>query len=55
MNTSPNILVICTDQHRYDAVSTDGSGPVITPNLAAIAREGANLRSLLLEQHHMQL
>lgn len=42
MNTSPNILVICTDQHRYDAVSTDGAGPAITPNLAALARDGAS-------------
>lgn len=40
MNNTPNILLICTDQHRYDALSTHSGSPAITPNLEQLARQG---------------
>jgi hypothetical protein len=36
----PNILLICTDQHRHDFVGYLPHAPVRTPNLAALARRG---------------
>ncbi|MHA6616546.1 sulfatase family protein [Pseudonocardia sp. DLS-67] len=37
----PNILVICTDQHRYDAISTHPGSAAITPHLQELADSGA--------------
>jgi arylsulfatase A-like enzyme len=37
----PNILVICTDQHRFDAISTHLGSPALTPHLNALAVTGA--------------
>ena len=36
----PNVLLIHTDQHRYDAVGANGSDVVQTPNLDRLAAEG---------------
>ncbi len=36
----PNILVIMTDQHRWDYMSCLGSSPVPTPNIDRIAEKG---------------
>jgi arylsulfatase A-like enzyme len=38
----PNILLIFSDQHRYDAVGANGHPLVQTPNLDRLAREGVN-------------
>lgn len=40
MATRPNVLVICTDQHRFDAISTHPGSAAITPHLEALAAEG---------------
>ena len=40
MNTSPNILFITDDQHRWDWLEMTGRYPVRTPNLASLASEG---------------
>lgn len=36
----PNILLICTDQQRYDAIGTHPGSPTITPNLERLAERG---------------
>ena len=36
----PNILVICTDQQRYDAAGCYGNPHIQTPTIDALAREG---------------
>lgn len=41
MSSRPNVLIICTDQHRFDAISTHPGSAAITPNLAALAAGGA--------------
>lgn len=40
----PNILIITTDQQRWDALGANGNGDIITPNLDQLAREGVNFR-----------
>ncbi len=40
MASRPNVLLICTDQHRFDAISAHPGSPAITPNLAALADDG---------------
>jgi len=37
----PNILWICTDQQRYDSLGCTGNPHAVTPNLDALAAEGA--------------
>ena len=40
--TTPNILIIMTDQQRWDALQYSGANDIIkTPNLDKLAREGA--------------
>ncbi len=41
MKKLPNILIINTDQHRYDCTGKSGMYPVKTPNIDRIADEGA--------------
>jgi arylsulfatase A-like enzyme len=36
----PNILMIVTDQHRYDSIGYAKSSPVLTPNIDRLASEG---------------
>lgn len=38
----PNILIIYTDQQRWDAVGVNGNSEIITPNLDRLARQGTN-------------
>lgn len=38
--TTPNILLICTDQQRFDAVRAYGNDQIETPNLDRLADEG---------------
>ena len=45
----PNILVICTDQQRYDAVGCYGNSQIRTPTIDALAHEG-----VLFEQCYVQ-
>lgn len=39
----PNIVVICTDQQRYDSLGCNGNEVAHTPNLDALAASGARL------------
>ncbi len=39
---SPNLLIITTDQQRYDALGINGNEHIHTPNLDAIAKSGVN-------------
>ncbi|MGH2534579.1 MAG: sulfatase-like hydrolase/transferase [Thermomicrobiales bacterium] len=48
-NTRPNILLICTDQQRYDALGCYGNPHVQTPAIDALAGEG-----VLFEQCYVQ-
>ena len=47
--TQPNILFICTDQQRYDALGCYGNPYVQTPTLDGLARDG-----VLFEQTYVQ-
>jgi arylsulfatase A-like enzyme len=38
----PNILIICTDQQRWDALGVNGNRDIQTPNLDWLAAEGVN-------------
>ncbi|MDP9367689.1 MAG: sulfatase-like hydrolase/transferase, partial [Chloroflexota bacterium] len=38
--TRPNILFICTDQQRYDAVGCYGNQHIITPAIDELAAGG---------------
>ena len=38
--TRPNILLICTDQHRFDVLGCYGNSHVKTPNIDRLAAEG---------------
>ena len=38
----PNILLIVTDQQRWDALGANGNGDILTPNLDRLAAEGIN-------------
>jgi arylsulfatase A-like enzyme len=40
----PNIIVIMTDDHAYQAISAYGSGLIATPNIDKIAQQGALMR-----------
>ncbi|MHB1357794.1 MAG: sulfatase-like hydrolase/transferase, partial [Anaerolineae bacterium] len=41
----PNILLIHSDQHRYDCLGVNGHPNVQTPHLDRLAREGVNFTS----------
>lgn len=40
MDSRPNILLICTDQQRYDTIGTYPGSAAITPNLVELAEHG---------------
>ena len=48
MTEKPNIIVIYTDQQRYDTLHCCGNPLIQTPNLDQLAREGC-----LFHQHHV--
>lgn len=39
MSNKPNILLICSDQHRYDCVGNSNEYPVKTPNMRMIRND----------------
>ncbi len=41
MNDRPNILLICTDQQRFDALGAAGNDEIDTPHLDRLAAQGA--------------
>src|SRR5439155_8699930 len=43
-----NVVLIVTDDHRYDAAGFAGHPFLKTPHLDALAREGAHLRNALV-------
>ena len=42
MNNRPNMLLIYSDQHRYDSLGCHGNPQVRTPHMDRLAREGAD-------------
>ncbi len=47
----PNIILIISDQFRWDCLGANGRNPVgITPNLDAMAREGTNFANAITTQ-----
>lgn len=47
--TAPNILILCTDQHRFDALRCAGNPHIETPNLDRLAGDG-----VMFEQCYVQ-
>jgi arylsulfatase A-like enzyme len=45
----PNILLITTDQQRWDALGINGNVDIRTPNLDRLAQEGVNLDSFFVQ------
>lgn len=45
----PNILLINTDQQRWDALGANGNGEILTPNLDRLASEGVNFRHFFVQ------
>jgi arylsulfatase A-like enzyme len=41
-NSRPNILILYTDQQRWDALGVNGNADIKTPNLDRLARQGIN-------------
>ena len=42
MGKRPNILLIYSDQHRFDCVGVNGHPIIETPNMDFLATQGAN-------------
>ena len=40
--TRPNVLILYTDQQRWDALGVNGNEEIQTPNLDRLASEGVN-------------
>ena len=40
-STPPNIILICTDQMRQDALGCTGNNVAMTPHIDRLAREGS--------------
>jgi arylsulfatase len=47
MDIKPNILLIFTDQQRYDALGVMGNNKIMTPNLDKLAKEGVLFRNAM--------
>lgn len=45
----PNILIIYTDQQRWDALGANGNTEIITPNLDRLAAEGLNFNHFFVQ------
>jgi len=41
MSTRPNVVILHTDQQRYDSLGCNGSAFAVTPNIDGLASEGA--------------
>src|SRR5690348_16532529 len=47
----PNVIVIISDQFRWDCVGANGRNPLnLTPNLEAMAAEGTNFANAITNQ-----
>lgn len=49
MTTPVNVLVLCTDQQRYDALGAAGNPAIRTPNLDRLAAEGARFEQCYVQ------
>ena len=49
MNKKPNILLICTDQLRWDWIGTNGNNYVQTPQIDKLAAQGVNFQRAMSE------
>jgi len=49
MTQRPNILFICTDQQRADSLGCTGAPWAVTPNLDALAKQGALFRNCYVQ------
>jgi arylsulfatase A-like enzyme len=49
MKQKPNILFIMTDQQRYDCVGINGNPIIRTPNIDALALQGANMQNCFVQ------
>lgn len=47
--TRPNILILYTDQQRWDALGANGNGEIKTPNLDRLAAEGVNFNRYFVQ------
>jgi arylsulfatase len=47
--TRPNVLLITTDQQRYDALGANGNAMLKTPNIDALARDGVRFESCFVQ------
>ena len=45
----PNILVLYTDQQRWDALGANGNSNIQTPNLDRLVAEGANFSRYFIQ------
>lgn len=45
----PNILLICTDQQRFDTLGCNGNPVIRTPNLDELARRGVSFDNLFVQ------
>ncbi|OHD65058.1 MAG: hypothetical protein A2096_16840 [Spirochaetes bacterium GWF1_41_5] len=45
----PNIILITTDQHRYDSLGVNGNSILRTPNIDSLARDGVNFRQAYVQ------
>jgi arylsulfatase len=41
-NRKPNIILITTDQQRYDSININGGSFMKTPNMDRLGREGVS-------------
>src|SRR5690606_23972941 len=46
---SPNILVLMTDQQRFDALRCAGNADIVTPNLDRLASRGARFETCYVQ------
>ena len=45
MSKSPDVLILFTDQQRFDTINAAGFSPMVTPNLDRLCREGTLFRN----------
>ena len=45
----PNILILYTDQQRWDALGANGNPHIHTPNLDRLARQGVNFNHYFVQ------
>ena len=48
-DSRPNILLITTDQQRYDALGANGNTMVRSPNIDALARAGVRFENCFIQ------